>query len=77
VGLLLLNALLGFAGVLLCFVGAYLYLPNRFCFASRRLSAAYSGNSHRPLRLASATAGQLGLIHASDGTRHSRTPGCH
>jgi hypothetical protein len=36
VGLLILNALLGFAGVLLCFVGAYLYLP--IAFASQAVA---------------------------------------
>jgi uncharacterized membrane protein len=36
VGLLVLNALLGFAGVLLCFVGAYLYLP--IAFASQAVA---------------------------------------
>jgi len=36
VGLLALNALLGLAGVLLCFVGAYLYLP--IAFASQAIA---------------------------------------
>jgi uncharacterized membrane protein len=36
VGLMLLNALLGFAGVFLCFVGAYLYLP--IAFASQAVA---------------------------------------
>src|SRR6476659_4724072 len=36
VGLLVLNALLGFAGILLCFVGAYLYLP--IAFASQAVA---------------------------------------
>jgi uncharacterized membrane protein len=36
VGLMFLNALLGFAGVLLCFVGAYLYLP--IAFASQAVA---------------------------------------
>ena len=35
-GLLVLNALLGFAGILLCFVGAYLYLP--IAFASQAVA---------------------------------------